>query len=80
MTGTSSQVKQRKILVECIEQNGQREKLKPYVVNMAMNLWGHSWFYQRNAHINITPILGRNNKLIHVPGKIILKCFVKNSH
>ena len=39
-TETLSQVKQSTSLVKCIDPEGQREKLKPYVANIAMNLWG----------------------------------------
>ena len=40
-TGTLCQLKQSATWVLYIGPNGQIGKLKPYVVNIAMNLWGH---------------------------------------
>ena len=39
--GTFPQVKQSTRWVRCIGPEGQRGKLKSYVANIAMNLWGH---------------------------------------
>lgn len=64
--GTLSQVKQSARWLECIGPEGQRGKLKPYVANITMNLWGRDLLQQCNTHINIPPISETNHKLAHV--------------
>ena len=39
--GTISQMKQSTKWVEYIGQEGQKEKLRPYVAHITVNLWGH---------------------------------------
>ncbi|KAL6087172.1 hypothetical protein STEG23_007695 [Scotinomys teguina] len=63
--GTLSQVKQSARWLECIGPEGQRAKLKPYVANIAMNLWGRDLLKQWNTQINIPPT-SETNQLTHV--------------
>ncbi|KAL6067262.1 hypothetical protein STEG23_006100 [Scotinomys teguina] len=63
--GTLSQVKQSARWLECIGPEGQRAKLKPYVANIAMNLWGRDLLKQWNTQINIPPV-SETNQLTHV--------------
>ncbi|KAL6065033.1 hypothetical protein STEG23_028902 [Scotinomys teguina] len=63
--GTLSQVKQSARWLECIGPKGQRAKLKPYVANIAMNLWGRDLLKQWNTQINIPPA-SETNQLTHV--------------
>ncbi|KAL6040241.1 hypothetical protein STEG23_020317 [Scotinomys teguina] len=63
--GTLSQVKQSARWLECIGPEGQRAKLKPYVANIAMNLWGRDLLKQWNTQINIPPA-SETNQLTHV--------------
>ena len=54
--GTLSRVKQSAGQVKCIGSKGQIEKLKSYVANITMNLWGHNLLQQWKAWLNIPPI------------------------
>ncbi|KAL6030846.1 hypothetical protein STEG23_024726 [Scotinomys teguina] len=63
--GTLSQVKQSARWLECTGPEGQRAKLKPYVANIAMNLWGRDLLKQWNTQINIPPT-SETNQLTHV--------------
>ncbi|KAL6093193.1 hypothetical protein STEG23_016117 [Scotinomys teguina] len=63
--GTLSQVKQSARWLECIGPEGQRAKLKPYVANIAINLWGRDLLKQWNTQINIPPA-SETNQLTHV--------------
>ena len=51
--GILSHMKQSTRWVECIGPEEQREILRPYVANIAVNLWGHDTLQQRNTQINI---------------------------
>ena len=51
--GTLSQVKQSMRWVECIGPEGQKGRLRPYVANIAVNLWGLDLLQQWNTQINI---------------------------
>ena len=79
---TLSQVKQNMRCVECIGPKEQRGILKPYVVNVAMNLWRCDLLQRWNTQINIPPILETNHKSTYVSGEniTILQNIVKNSH
>ena len=46
--GSLSQVKQSRRWgwVECILPEGQKGRLRPYVANIAVNLWGHDLLHQ----------------------------------
>ena len=39
--------------IECIGPEGQRGRLRSYLANIAMNLWGHDLLQQWNTQINI---------------------------
>ena len=65
--------------VKCIELEGQKGILRPYVANIAMNLWGCDLLEQRSTQINIPSILETNYRLMYVSGKNIRR-FIKNSH
>ena len=49
------------IWVDCIWPEGQRGKLRPYMANTAVNLWGHDLLQQWNTQINI-PAVSRTGK------------------
>ena len=52
--GTLSRVRQSMRWVNCIGPDGQIGKLRPYVANIAVNLWGHDLLLQQwNTQINI---------------------------
>ena len=51
--GTLSRVRQSTRWINCIGPDGQIGKLKPYVANIAVNLWGHDLLQQWNTQINI---------------------------
>ncbi|ERE69917.1 putative HERV-K-8p23.1 provirus ancestral Pro protein, partial [Cricetulus griseus] len=54
--GTLSRVRQSVNSVVCIGPEGQTGKLKPYVADTAINLWGRHLLQQWNSHINIPPV------------------------
>ena len=64
---TFSQVKQSTRWVECIGPEEQRQRLRSYIANLTVNLWGHDLLQQWNTQINI-PIVPP--KLLF-PGKIL---------
>ena len=51
--GTLSRVRQSTRWVNCIGPDGQIGKLRPYVANIAVNLWGSDLLQQWNTQINI---------------------------
>ena len=51
--GTLSRVRQSMRWVNCIGPDGQIGKLRPYVANIAVNLWGRDLLQQWNTQINI---------------------------
>ncbi|KAL1770787.1 protease, partial [Sigmodon hispidus] len=53
--GTLSQVKQSVRWLECIGPEGQRGRLKSYMANIAVNLWGRDLLQQWNTQIKIPP-------------------------
>ena len=63
-----SQLKQSSRWVECIGPEGQRGKLRPYVANIAVNLWGHDLLQQWNTQINMPAI-----PEIHNSGKGVMR-------
>ena len=65
--GTLSQVKQSTRWVKCRGPEGQKERLRPYVANIAVNLWGHDLLQQWNIQINIPAV-----PKTHVSGKDII--------
>lgn len=73
--GTLSQVKQSARWLECIGPEGQRGKLKPYVANIAVNLWDHDLLQQWNTQINIPPTSETNYKLTHVSERNIRRYY-----
>ena len=51
--GTISPVRQSTRWVECIEPEGQIGKRRPYIANIAVNLWGRDLLQQWKTQINI---------------------------
>ena len=47
--------------VDCIGPEGQRGKLRSYVANIAVNLWGHDRLQQWNTQNNIPIVPGTHN-------------------
>ena len=68
--GTLYLVKQSMRWVECMGPEGQTDRLRTYVVNITVNLWGHDPLKQLNTQINITAV-----PKTHVSGKNILSCY-----
>ncbi|ERE69715.1 sorting nexin-6-like protein [Cricetulus griseus] len=58
--GTLSRVGQSVNSVVCIGPEGQKGILKPYVADIAINLWGRDLLQQWNTQINITPMSDTN--------------------
>ena len=70
---TLPQAKQSKRWVELIEPEGQRGMLRPYMANIAVNLWGRDLLQQWNAQINIPAVLEMNYKPSYVSGKDVTR-------
>ncbi|ERE67690.1 protease-like protein [Cricetulus griseus] len=58
--GTLSRVRQSVNSVVYIGPEGQKGILKPYVADIAINLWGHDLLQQWNTQINIPPMSDTN--------------------
>ncbi|ERE72946.1 Pol polyprotein [Cricetulus griseus] len=58
--GTLSRVQQSVNSVICIGTKGQKGILKPFVADIAINLWGHDLLQQWNTQINIPPVSDTN--------------------
>ena len=65
--------------VQCIGPEGHRGILKPYVANIAMNLWGCDLLQQWNTQINSPPILETNRNLTYVSGENITRYYKDQS-
>ena len=72
--GTISRVKQSTRWVHCIGPEGQRGKLRPYVADIAINLWGHDLLQQWNTQISIPAVPGTHNS-----GKDIIRYYEQRS-
>ena len=59
--------------VDCIVPECQRGKLRTYVPNIAVNLWGHDLLQQWNTQINIPAVSEMKYKPMHVSGKDIIR-------
>lgn len=74
--GTLSQVKQSVRWLKCTGPEGQIGKLRPYVADTTINLWGRDLLHQWKTQINIPSILETCQKTGSNPdkeAKIILK-------
>ena len=60
--------------VDCIGPEGQRGKLRPYVADIAINLWGCDLLQQWNTQINIPAVSGS-----HDSGKDVIKYYAQRS-
>ena len=65
--------------IECIGSEEQRGKLRPYVANIAVNLWCPDLLQQYITQINIPPISETDHKPTHVSGKNIIRHYKKQS-
>ena len=54
-------VKQSTRWVDCIGPEGQRGRLRSYVANIEVNLWGHDLLQQWNTQNNIPIVPGTHN-------------------
>ena len=72
--GTISQVKQSTRWDYCIGPEGQRGKLRPYVANIAVNLWVCDLLQQWNTQISIPAFPGT-----HTSGKDIIRYYTQRS-
>ena len=54
--------------------NGQRERLRLYVANIAVNLWGHDLLQQWNTQINIPAVPEAYNS-----GRDIIRYYTQSS-
>ncbi|KAL6040906.1 hypothetical protein STEG23_037882 [Scotinomys teguina] len=75
--GTLSQIKQSSRWVECIGPEGQRGRLKPYVANVAVNLWGRDLLQQWNTQIKIPTISEKDYRPMHGSRNNIITCYKK---
>ena len=60
--------------VDCIGPEDQKGKLRPYVADIAINLWGCDLLQQWNTQINIPVIPGT-----HISGKDVLRYYAQKS-
>ena len=72
--GTISQVKQSTRWVDCIGPEGRRGKLRTYVANIAVNVWGCDMLQQWNTQINIPAVPRTYNS-----GKDIIRYYAQRS-
>lgn len=77
--GTLSQIKQSSRWVECIGPEGQRGRLKPYVANVAVNLWGRDLLQQWNTQIKIPTLSEKEYRPMHVSRNNIITCYKNQS-
>ena len=54
--GTLSQIKQSTRWLKCIGPEGQVGKLRPYMADIAINLWGRDLLQQWKTKINIPSV------------------------
>jgi hypothetical protein len=71
-----SQVKQSLKWIKYIGPEGQIERLRPYVTDIAMNLWGRDLLQQQKTQINISATSDTSHK-IDAPDYDIEKCYQK---
>ena len=72
--GILSQVKKSTRWAKYIGPEGQKGRLRPYVANIAVNLWGHDLLQQWNTQVNIPAI-----PKTHVSGKDIIRYYKQRS-
>ena len=77
--GTISKVKQSIRWLDCIGPEGQKGRLKPYVADIEVNLWGCDLVQQWNTQIKIPPGPGINQRLNCASKSNVLKCYKANS-
>ena len=77
--GTMSQVKQSIKWLECVGPEGQKGRLKPYMTDIAVNLWGRDLLQQWNTQIKIPPSSDVNQRLNCASKSNALKCYKENS-
>ncbi|KAL6068070.1 hypothetical protein STEG23_001423 [Scotinomys teguina] len=75
--GTLSQIKQSLRWVECIGPEGQRGRLKPYVANVAVNLWGRDLLQQWNTQIKIPTLSEKDYRPMYGSRNNIITCYEK---
>ena len=63
--------------LECIRPEGHRERLRPYVTNIAVTLWGHDLLQKWNTQTNIPAVSEIEHKQTHVSGKDIIRYYKK---
>lgn len=67
--GTLSQIKQSTRWLKCIGPEGQVGKLRPYVADIAINLWGRDLLQQWKTQINIPSVSGSGPEINQAPNK-----------
>lgn len=58
--------------MECKGSERQRERLRPFLANVPVKLWGHELLQPWNTQINILPISQMDHKPMHVPRNNII--------
>lgn len=76
--GTLSQIKQSIRWLKCIGPEGQVGKLRPYVADIAINLWGRDLLQQWKTQINIPSVSGSGPEIHQTPNKnfkLVRECY-----
>lgn len=76
--GTLSKIKQSTKWLKCMGPEGQVGKLKPYVADIAINLWGRDLLQQWKTQINIPSVSRSNHETHQAPNKnfkLVRKCY-----
>lgn len=67
--GTLSQIIHSTRWLKCIGPEGQVGKLRPYVADIAINLWGRDLLQQWKTQINIPSVSGSGPEIHQAPNK-----------
>ena len=69
--GTLSQIKQSTRWLKCVGPEGQVGKLRPYVTDIAINLWGRDLLQQWKTQFNIPSVSVSSHQPIRLLIKIL---------
>ena len=64
-------------MVVCIVPEGQKGRLKPYIADIATNLWGRDLLQKWNTQINIPPVSDTNSRKLLDSRKDQVRCHGK---
>ena len=69
--GTLSQIKQSAIWLKCTGPEGQIGKLRPYMADIVINIWGGGLLQQWKTQINIPSVSGSSHENCQAPNTIL---------